>query len=187
MNNSVRPDTGMSGQEDEKQRFEQLADQINSAPSHDAIMVLLRDRLLKVCGVDMASIFLIDSLKMQLVSWLVLPGESLRKIRIPIDKTSIAGFTASTRELVLIKDPYDREELYRIDPELNFDSSWDRQTGIRTRQILAAPIMMQRSLLGVVQLMNSREGTVFTDLDQRHIGDLAASLGTTLLRLQHVA
>lgn len=187
MNNSVRPDKGMSGQEDGKQRFEQLADRINSAPSHDAIMVLLRDQLLKICGVDMASIFLIDSLKMQLVSWLVLPGESLRKIRIPIDKTSIAGFTASTRELVFIKDPYDREELSRIDPELNFDSSWDRQTGIRTRQILAAPIMMQRSLLGVVQLMNSHEGKVFTDIDKGHIGDLAATLGKTLLRLQHAA
>ena len=177
----------MSGEADQEQRFVQLADDINSAPSHDAIMVLLRDQLLNIYDVDMASIFLIDSLKMQLVSWLVLPGKSLRKIRIPIDKTSIAGFTASTRELVLIKDPYDKEELYNIDPELNFDSSWDKQTGIHTRQILASPIMMQRSLLGVIQLMNTLEGKIFSDSDKRHIVDLADTLGSALLRLQHAA
>lgn len=185
MNNSVQPDEAVSGQVETKQRVEQLADDIKLALSHDAIMILLQDQLLHACGADMASIFLIDSLKMQLVSWLVLPGESLRKIRIPIDKTSIAGFTASTRGLVFIKDPYDRDELNNIDPELNFDSSWDRQTGIHTRQILATPIMMQRSLLGVIQLMHTREGKNFTEIDKRHIENLAAALGNALLRLQH--
>ena len=169
------------------EQFEQLADEINAASSHDAVMVVLRDQLLNVSGVEIASIFLIDSLKMQLVSWLVLPGESLRKIRIPIDKTSIAGYTASTRELVLIKDPYNEDELYTIDPELRFDSSWDRQTGIRTRQVLTAPIMVQRSLLGIIQLMNKRDDMVFSDDDKHHIKDLAATLGKALMKLQGAA
>ena len=166
------------------QRFEQLTAEIHSAPSLGVIMDLLRDRLLEVCSVDMASIFLIDSLKMQLVSWLVLPGESLRKIRIPIDKTSIAGYTASSREVVLINDPYDEDELHNIDSELKFDSSWDRQTGTRTRQILATPILKERSLLGIMQVMNKRDGMNFSNNDKKHVHDLATSIGNSLLRLQ---
>lgn len=174
----------MSGQVYQEQQVEQLAKEILTASSHDAIMALLRKQLLNVYGMDMASIFLVDSLKMQLVSWLVLPGESLRKIRIHIDKTSIAGFTATSRELVFIDDPYDTTELYGIDPELKFDSSWDQQTGTRTRQVLAAPIMIQRSLLGVIQFMNRHDGRVFSKDDKLQIVDLARNLGTALLKLQ---
>ncbi|MCL7489335.1 MAG: GAF domain-containing protein [Desulfobulbaceae bacterium] len=170
---------------DQDRRFDHFADEINSAPSHDAIMTLLQGRLLDVCGVDMASVFLIDSLKMQLVSWLVLPGESLRKIRIPIDKTSVAGYTASAREQVFINDPYDKDELNGIDPGLKFDSSWDSQAGIHTRQVLSTPIMVQRSLLGVIQLMNKRDGDTFSEIDKHHIENLANTLGNALLRLQN--
>jgi len=187
MNDNLRPDILPSGNLPDPERFKQLADEINMASSHDGVMILLRDHLLTVSGVEMASIFLIDSLKMQLVSWLVLPGESLRKIRIPIDKTSIAGYTASIRNSVLIKDPYNEDELYTIDPELKFDSSWDRQTGIRTRQVLAAPIMVQRSLLGVIQFMNKQDGTGFSKDDKAHIKELAATLGNALLKLQNAA
>lgn len=167
------------------QKYHQLAARLNAAVSHQAIIELFREQLISVCEVEMASIFLIDSLKMQLVSWLVLPGEAVRKIRISIDKTSIAGYTASTREPILIKDPYDKYELYNIDPELKFDSSWDHQTGGRTRQIMAAPIMMDRSLLGVIQLMNKKNGHTFTAEDQHNIRNLASTLGAALIKLQN--
>jgi len=187
MDDNVKQDEIPSENENNAQRFDQLASKINSASSHDEIINLLRDQLLSTCEVEMASIFLIDSLKMQLVSWLVLPGESVRKIRISIDKTSIAGYTASTRRVVLIQDPYSEDELYKIDPELKFDSSWDQQTGIRTRQVLAAPIMIQRSLLGIIQLMNKKEGKVFSEDDKHHVENLASTIGNALLALQSTA
>ena len=185
MDNHLKQDENLSGNLNNAQRFNQFTDTINSALSHDAIMDMFRDQFLNICEVEMASIFLIDSLKMQLVSWLVLPGESVRKIRISIDKTSIAGYTASARELVLIKDPYNENELYSIDPELKFDSSWDKQTGTRTRQVLATPIMVQRSLLGVIQLMNKKENMVFSEDDKHHVEKLATTLGYALLALQN--
>ena len=184
MGSNGNTENNSSRQAEQAGRFDRFTGEINSAPSHDAILALLKDRLLDVCGVDMASVFLIDSLKMQLVSWLVLPGESLRKIRIPIDKTSVAGYTASTREQVFINDPYDNDELTGIDPGLKFDSSWDSQAGIRTRQVLSTPIMVRRSLLGVIQLMNKRDGEVFAEPDKHHVEKLANTLGNALLRLQ---
>lgn len=184
MNGNNNQDIGLSKISDFEKRFLRLAGKINRLESIDDLLSLLRKDLLEVFEIDMASIFLIDSLKMQLVSWLVLPGESVRKIRIPINEVSIAGYTASSRQMVLIRDPYDTEELRQIDPALKFDSSWDRQTGIRTRQILATPIMFKHSLLGVIQLMNKRNGMPFGNEDQQLIKDLALSIGSTLLALQ---
>lgn len=164
--------------------FDQFAVEIHACESHGELVSLLRSRLLDIYEVDMASIFLVDSLKMQLVSWVVLPGESVRKIRIPIDKTSIAGFTASSRGLVFINDPHDLNELDRIDPELRFDSSWDRQTGTKTRQVLATPILINNSLLGVIQMMNKRNQKAFSNEDKLHIQELARNLGSALMKLQ---
>ncbi len=166
------------------ERFDQLAVQIHAAESHKALVTLLRNQLLDTYRVEMASIFLVDSLKMQLVSWVVLPGESLRKIRIPIDKTSIAGYAAASRSPVLIQDPYDSEELQSIDPELKFDSSWDRQTGTRTWQVLATPIIIHNSLLGVIQMMNKRGELTFSEEDEHLVQKLANTLGNALLKLQ---
>lgn len=184
MENNHTSDTNKSAILNTDHRFDQLAVEIHASGSHGALVSLLRSRLLDTYGVDMASIFLVDSLKMQLVSWVVLPGESVRKIRIPIDKTSIAGFTASSRGLVFIKDPYDLNELNGIDKELKFDSSWDRQTGVRTRQVLATPILVNNSLLGVIQMMNKRGEKAFSKEDKHHIKELAKNIGSALMKLQ---
>ena len=184
MENHTTQEGNFSSKPDCYRRFDQLAEKINTVESHEALAKLLRNQLLTVYDVDMASIFLIDSLKMQLVSWLAIPGDSFRKIRIPINKISIAGYTASTRQMVLIQDPYDDKELHRIDPELKFDSSWDRQAGINTRQVLAMPIMVKHSLLGVIQLMNKRHDIDFSGDDKRLIKNLAKTLGNTLIKLQ---
>ncbi|MHB8811367.1 MAG: ATPase, T2SS/T4P/T4SS family, partial [Desulfobulbaceae bacterium] len=73
------------------------------------------------------------------------------------------------------------------DPELRFDSSWDRKAGSRTRQVLAAPILFQRSLMGVIQMMNQREGHDFTETDSQRIADLAETLGVAFRNLQQLS
>jgi len=176
--------TEQSGYE---QRFAQLAAAIRSARSPKEIMIGLQNRILNVYEVEMASIFLVDAVKMQLVSWILLPGNVLHKIRIPIDKTSIAGYAAATRNGVIVNDAYDREELLRIDPKLQFDSFWDRKAGSRTRQVLAVPILFQGSLMGVIQLMNRGDRRDFTAGDARRISDLAEILGMSFHRLQRPA
>ncbi|MCL7487165.1 MAG: Flp pilus assembly complex ATPase component TadA [Desulfobulbaceae bacterium] len=167
-------------------RFKKLANAIHTATSPNEIMVGLRSQILDVYNVEMATIFLIDAARMELVSWVMLPGDFLRKIRVPVDKTSISGYAAATRDVVLINDAYDRASLRLIDPELRFDSSWDRKTGSRTRQVLAAPIMFKRSLQGVIQLMNRRNGD-FSEDDKQFIADLAETLGIAFHNLQQLS
>jgi type II secretory ATPase GspE/PulE/Tfp pilus assembly ATPase PilB-like protein len=187
MDDTTRPGSDVSRKSGFDKRFKQLVNAIHAAKSPGEIEAALRDQILDVYEVEMASIFLVDAVKMQLVSWILLPGNLLRKIRVPVDKTSIVGYCAATRSGVLVNNAYDRGELNRIDPKLRFDASWDRKAGSRTRQVLATPILFQHSLMGVIQVMNQRAGHDFLEIDSQRIADLAETLGIAFRNLQQLS
>ena len=66
----------------------------------------------------------------------------------------------------LIKNAYDAGELSRLHANLKFDSRWDKSTGFRTTQVLATPILFEKYLLGVLQLINKRGGGPYS-LDRK--------------------
>jgi type II secretory ATPase GspE/PulE/Tfp pilus assembly ATPase PilB-like protein len=107
-------------------------------------------------------------------------GSKLKEIRLPINNESIAGYAANNKKMVNISDAYDSEELRSIDPKIAFDSSWDQKLGIRTTQVLAAPILHENSLMGVMQLLNTKDEAEFTVDSQDHIEDIADVLGIAL-------
>ncbi len=87
------------------------------------------------------------------------------EIRIPADK-GIAGAVFKTGEPVNIEDAYADS---RFNPEV------DRQTGFRTRNLIAVPIRhlseKDSAVVGVVQVLNKRNGS-FTDDDVALLGSL---------------
>lgn len=94
---------------------------------------------------------------------------------LPITKRSIAGFVASTGEILMIED------VYELPPgtEYGFDRSFDNANSYRTRSILAIPMLgLDDQVIGVLQLINpldSRGQPVpFAD----HQDDLARSLAS---------
>lgn len=163
-----------------EQKFKKLVNHIHAASNVNGLLIGVRDRILEVCQVEMATIYLAELSAGRLSSWVLLPGEYLRKIRIPIDKSSIAGFVAATGQLLQIHDAYNREELQAVNPDLQFDASWDEKGGMRTRQMLVAPITFKNTLLGVIQLINRQDNRDFSDFDVQHIRDLAETLGIAL-------
>jgi type II secretory ATPase GspE/PulE/Tfp pilus assembly ATPase PilB-like protein len=158
-------------------RFKKLVNDIHAAPDLNAIQLGLRQQILNLYDAEMATIYLVNAGKREIFSWVVLSGERLRQIRLPINCKSIAGYVAKTGKIINVSNVYDQMELLNIDPELSFDSSWDRKTGTKTIQILSLPILYRKSLLGVLQLINKKEGRQFTVEDQQHLLDLAETLG----------
>lgn len=74
--------------------------------------------------------------------------------RIPLDRSSVAGYVASTGKSLNIPD------VYQLDPGLEycFNDSFDRKTGYRTKSMLAVPLVNgQHNVIGVLQLINARE------------------------------
>ncbi len=162
------------------ERFKKLVNEIHAASSPNAIMVGLRNKILNIYNVEMATIFLIDAKKNKLVSWVLLPSDSLRKIRMDINRSSITGFVAETRQTLNISNVYDKKELQDIDPTLTFDASWDKKGGSRSSQILATPIVHKANLMGVIELINKKQGAQFDSIDETRIKELADTLAIAL-------
>ncbi len=109
----------------------------------------------------------------------VLQGDENLEIRLPVGK-GIAGAVGETGETINIVDAHEDER---------FDASWDKKTGFRTRQILAAPIKRRDGgIVGVFQLLNKREGD-FVEDDESFLAALSvhAALAVENARLHKSA
>lgn len=98
-------------------------------------------------------------------------AEGARNIRVPIGK-GIAGSVAESGVICNIKDAYN-------DPR--FDPSFDRETGYKTKSILCGPIKDQNdNIVGVLQVINKKDDSVFSDLDAEMLTILSTQAGIAL-------
>jgi HD-GYP domain-containing protein (c-di-GMP phosphodiesterase class II) len=94
---------------------------------------------------------------------------------LPISKRSIAGYVASTGEILKIDD------VYELGPsvEYAFDRSFDVANNYRTKAILAIPMIgFDENVIGVLQLINPLDGTGQAIAFTEHSDDLAKSLAS---------
>ena len=96
---------------------------------------------------------------------------------------------ANTGNGVNIADAYDTNTLKSIHKDLTFDVSWDKKTGFRSRQILAAPIFYNKSLMGVIQILNKKPGGLgtFSDEEVGFIKEIADVLGIAFYNQERFA
>ncbi|HEX8172999.1 MAG TPA: ATPase, T2SS/T4P/T4SS family [Thermoanaerobaculia bacterium] len=169
-----------------RKKLTAIANQINSAESIPHILMTLKDRILELLDAERLTIYAIDTKNQELYSLQKL-GEVPKEIRVPKSFASIAGFTALARKTINIKDAYDNAELQKFHANLRFDQRWDKQTGFRTRAVLAVPILFEKYLLGVVQLINKRHGVAFTAQDEDAAEEIARILGIAFYNQHRVA
>src|SRR5688572_17144667 len=159
-----------------RKRLTAIANQINAAESIPHILMTLKDRILELLDCERLTIYAIDTKNQELYSMHKV-GDVPKEIRVPKSFASIAGFTALSRKTVNIKDAYDGGELTKLHANLRFDQRWDKQSGFRTQSVLAVPIMFEKYLLGVFQMINKRGGSVFTSLDEDAAEEIGRILG----------
>src|SRR4030042_490779 len=97
---------------------------------------------------------------------------------------SIAGYCAASGKMVSLANAYDDGELKRLSPSLTFDKSWDEKTGYKTNQVLVAPVSYNKYLLGVIQLINKKDGKPFSEEDQSSVQEIAKVLGIAFFNNQ---
>jgi type II secretory ATPase GspE/PulE/Tfp pilus assembly ATPase PilB-like protein len=159
-----------------RKRLIEIANVINSAPGIPEILVDIKDRMLDLVDAERVTIFALDTKNQELFS-LFKAGQEVREIRVPKTFASIAGFTALSRKTANIANAYDASELGRFHPNLRFDIRWDKTSGFKTTQVLSAPILFDKYLLGVLQLINKRGGGAFSPRDEDAAEELAKILG----------
>jgi signal transduction histidine kinase len=163
----------------QKQNTERLFALYDSMIGDVEIPNVLRDVANVVCGelnAQRASIYLIDPETQELQA-AAMVGNVERTIRIPIQKTSLAGFCAVTGKAFVVPDAY--EDLTDIDPELKFDSSWDNLNNFRTRDVICVPAMFKGEVRGVVQAVNSKDKP-FSDADLPALQTISRLIGYSL-------
>ena len=167
-------------------RLQEICSKIYGAMNLDEIILNYRDEIVELFTADRITIYYVDGVKRELVSR-IKSGNEVNEIRVPISATSTSGFSVHKKQLVNVADVYDTKELKKIDPALEFDSSWDRKTGFRTKQILVVPIMYKTFMLGALQFINRKEPGPFSKTDESFANELAKIMGIAMYNQKRMA
>lgn len=179
-------ETSLAKQLEYQKRLNNITNRIHSARDTDDILLNLQGEILSLFDAERITIYVIDPAKKEIVSRLK-TGNEVSEIRVPVNNGSISGYCAATGLVLNISDVYDQNELDAINPRLRFDKSWDQMTGYKTTQILAAPILHNTVLQGVIQLINKQGGQRFTHEDESSVMDIANVLGAAIFKNRKVA
>jgi type II secretory ATPase GspE/PulE/Tfp pilus assembly ATPase PilB-like protein len=169
-----------------KARIQDIGNRLNAASNLAETLINLKDEICDMFGADRITVYVVDGVKRELVSH-VKSGNEVADIRIPVAQTSLAGYAAFRQTIVNVKDAYDAKELAVIDVNLQFDSSWDRRTGYRTKEILAYPILYQKYLMGTLELVNRKADGAFGKAEEQAIVEMSRIIGVALYKQKRIA
>ena len=169
------------------ENVKRITEQIHAASDLDHILLDLRKEVLGIFDAEDLTIFAFDSEKKEIFS--KVPNiDSVEEFRIPITEQSLAGFCAKYLRPVSIADAYNIAELQGVHPSLVHDTSYDKRTGFKTKQVLTYPIVADNKyLMGVLQLLNKKSGVRFTRKDEESVAEIAKALGIAFFNLRKVS
>lgn len=158
-----------------EERISAVMDSVHAAKNFDEIMIGCKEQILSLVNADRLTLYAVDSVINEIYSRFF-TGEGVKEIRVPISSESLSGYAAFSKKTISVRDAYSEEELKRIDPALGFNRSFDQKTGYRTRQVLAAPMLFNGELVGVIQLINKHTGEIFTEEEKHSVEKIASKL-----------
>ncbi len=129
----------------------------------DELLERVVTRIAEALGADRGTLYLVDPEAGELFSRAAHLPE-LKQIRLKIGQ-GIAGTVAATGQVINLPSAQGDRRFFR---------DIDRQTGYRTRSLMAAPLRdRDGNVIGVVQVLNARRGS-FSAADEEYLKRLAA-------------
>jgi len=158
-----------------------LAGNLNSILDLDYLLQRIGDAAEQMLDCEASSIMLMDDSRKFLYFKVVTgeKGSALKKMTVAVGE-GIAGWVALNRQSVVVNDA-------RNDPR--FAAQYDRQSGFKTRQLLAVPMIARGELIGVAEVLNRRDDRPFAEKDVSVLTSLSnlasiAILNTKLIQDQ---
>lgn len=161
--------------------IQSITNRINSAVTLREIVVDIKEDIRKLFNIHILTIYLIDKEKKEIFT-LQSNGAETKEVRFPIDRSTFAGYAAQKKKMLYIADAYNEQEIRRINDVLKFDQSPDKTTGITTGQIIASPILHDGAVLGVMEIMNKKDGETIDDYNQIFLDEIAGCLAKSFFR-----
>lgn len=145
---------------------------LNSTLNLELQLNMIQDVATELTGTEVASIFLRDS-KTEELFFLAATGnaaESLKRIPVPVDG-SIAGWVVRNGQPTAVNDvQHDQRHYDRTDDETHFV----------TRSLMAVPLRAQGNIIGALEVLNKKDGRLFTDQDLELLTTLAAQAAVAI-------
>src|SRR5688572_150987 len=168
------------------EHVKRITNQIHAASNLDQILLDLHKDILSLFDAEDLTLFAFDADKKE-IFYKVPHIDGIEEVRIPITEQSLAGFCAKYLRPVNIADAYNIAELRAIHPSLLHDTSYDKRTGFKTKQVLTYPIVADNKyLMGVLQLFNKKNGSRFTRKDEEAVDDIAKALGIAFFNIRKI-
>jgi GAF domain-containing protein len=145
-------------------RIIEITGLLNSTLNLDELLRLIMTSAAELLRAETSSLLLLDEDAGDLIIHVATgeSGEQVTQQRIPAGQ-GIAGWVLEQGEVAVVENPKD-------DPR--FFAGMDEATGFETQNILALPLKVRDRTVGVVEVINKREGG-FTDTDRELAGALA--------------
>ena len=169
-----------------RKALQDITNHIHAAHNLKEILVDLKEDILKLFDAETMTIYVVDRPRKEIYS-MFLAGSQLKEIRVPINNNSIAGCAANKKQVINIVDAYNTVEIKNIDKQLAFDSSWDKKSGFTTKQILAAPILREDILMGVIQILNRKKPGPFSDEEIGFLQEIAVVLSVAFYNQERLS
>jgi len=172
-------------------KLQAVSNKIHATTNLDQIILDVSHDICQVFEAERITIFTVSEDRSMLISKIKTGLSSYNDVQRPIShmaigKQSVIGFVATNKTLVNIADIYDTEELKRISPEITFLKNVDQQTGFRTHQMLAFPILdpANAEIIGAVQLTNTLSGLPFSHIAEHGAIEIAKTLAIAFTQRQ---
>lgn len=135
----------------------------------DSLLTAVMDRLTALLGAEAATLYMHDRERKELWSR-VMRGSSVKEIHLA-DSLGIAGRVFTTGRTMMLGDAYE-------DP--HFNAEVDRQSGFKTRSIIATPLRhVSGRVLGVLQVLDRRPNLFSAD-DRTLVEGIALQVAAVL-------
>jgi len=169
-----------------QQKLQAVTNKIHATKNIDEIILELSQELCNLFNADRLTIYLLSEDKGSIISKVKTGLNSFKDIKLPINEQSIAGFVATNKRVVNIRDVYDDVELKSYSAQLNFLKAVDAKTGYRTKQMLVAPVLEAKTkeLVGVVQIINNKSGQPFPQMMEEGVVSLTETLSIAFRQRQ---
>lgn len=146
------------------------------------VLSLIVKNAVKLLNADRGTLYLFDKKANELYSEFY-HGAPVKKIKLPLNNDSIAGYCGAQKKIVNIADVYgDIGKRYK---NLKFDGFFDKLNKYKTKSILCVPLLdAENQLLGVLSLINSSSENGFSKKDESVLEIIARHAVISVDRLQ---
>ncbi|MFN3741456.1 MAG: GAF domain-containing protein [Anaerolineales bacterium] len=150
----------------------ELSRQLTSTLELEPLLQKILESAVTILNCEAGTLFLLDEATDELVFQVVIgpTAQSLVGQRLPRGK-GIAGKAVLERKAIIENN---------VEEDTSWDASTDKRTGFRTHSVLAVPLELKERVIGVLEVINRRDGLPFRAEDAELLTAFAAQAAVAI-------